>query len=113
MPSNKDLIKAILELDADANTDGLNNPDLAKLLKKLREAKELEGVTTEPKPEVKPTVEPLPVVEPVATGPTVAKGKTITSKRGILSEGDPICADDLGGGAEALAALIAGGYVTE
>ena len=43
MPSNKDLTAEIRKLEADANTEGLKNDELAELLKKLREAKELEA----------------------------------------------------------------------
>lgn len=100
MPSNKDLTADIKELDADAVTDGLNNADLSALLKKLREAKDLEG----DKPEE-------PVAVAVAVGHTVAEGKAITSARGVLEGGDELSADDLGGGADALAALVKSGHV--
>ncbi len=98
MPSNKAMITDIIELDADANTDGLNNADLAALLKKLREARELEA----------------PVVK--TAGTTVAPGKSITTRRGLLDAGSPICAQDLAdgeAGEKSLAEHIRNGAVVE
>ena len=43
----------------------------------------------------------------------VCDGKAVTSKRGILSDGAEIKADDLAGGAEALNAFIKSGHVVK
>ena len=44
---------------------------------------------------------------------SVAAGKAITSKRGILSAGDEITADDLAGGKEALSTFVKSGHVAK
>lgn len=44
---------------------------------------------------------------------SVSKGKAVTSKRGILSDGDEIKADDLAGGKEALDAFVKSGHVAK
>ena len=95
MASNKDLIKSIVAINPDANTDGLNNNKLAEMLK---------GLKTQPEPEA---------VEPRDPVPVVAAGKSITTKRGILGPGEEIGPDDLGGGMESLVALHKAGYVVE
>jgi hypothetical protein len=43
----------------------------------------------------------------------VKEGKAVTSKRGILSEGDEINANDLAGGKEALDAFVKSGHVVK
>lgn len=43
----------------------------------------------------------------------VGERKAITTKRGILSDGDEIKADDLPGGKEALAAFVKSGHVVK
>jgi hypothetical protein len=44
---------------------------------------------------------------------SVAKGKAITSKRGILSNGAEVSAEDLGGGKTALDALVKSGHIVK
>lgn len=96
MPSNKQLTTDILAFDANASLEGMNNDDLAARLKKLRTE------ATEVVPEV---------AKAMPAGHTVAEGRAITSKRGMLEAGDEVSASVLGGGADALEALVKSGYI--
>ena len=100
MPSNRDLIASILELNQGAETEGLSNVQLAAMLAQLK-ASPAELAEA-----------PEPVVE-APKGPCVATGKTITTMRGILSKGDPIAATDLSGGQDAFDKLTEAGYITK
>lgn len=74
-----------------------------------------------PKEEAKPVIEKVtPEVvkaeapkEEAKKGHEVAAGKSITSKKGVLSEGDEVKAEYLGGGQDALDKLVLGGFVTK
>ena len=94
MATNKELIESILNLDADAKVDDLNNKNLAALLKELNSA-EGNGELS------------IASVEEVKLHPySIAKGKSVVCKKGILSHGDEIKSDYLGGGEDALNALV-------
>ena len=102
MPSNTDIIKAIAELSEELEkeapaTEGKNNGELANILSGLK-AEKKEAYEAKAKEGKKPPF-------------SVAAGKAITSKRGILSDGDEIKADDLAGGKEALDAFVKSGHV--
>ncbi len=95
MATNKELTESILKLDADAETYGLNNKALAKLLKQLNSVKADDDELS------------VADVEEVKAHPySIAEGKSVTCKKGILSHGDEIKADYLGGGQDALDALV-------
>ena len=98
MPSNVDLIKEIKDLDTEAEIEGLKNKQLVILLKELKQP--VDGHTTA-EPEVKVDVY------------CVKQGGAITTKRGILANGDEICARDLPGGGEAMTAFIQSGHIVK
>ncbi len=108
MASNNELIEQILELDADANTDGLNNKKLAELLAEIKArpaTDEAEAAAAEAEAPAEPDVEDqLPEY-------TVAKGKSLTTLRGVIDGGAAICAKDLAGGEKTLKSLCSKGYV--
>lgn len=109
MPSNNELKADIAELDDTVDTAGLNNNQLAELksdlLAKKKDA-ETETRADEPAPA------PVAPAAAVAKGPRIAPGKSLTYKGRILTDGDEVTAD-LVGGAESLASHIERGYVVE
>jgi len=92
MASNEDLRTQILELDENAEIDGLKNKELAALLSGLKAV-----VTAEPEPVVF----------------HMAPGKAITSKKGILAEGDEVKAEYFNGGEATLKHFVKAGYILE
>lgn len=123
MASNAELIKDIEELaialELEVSTEGLKNDDLvalkSDLIAKQRDAEnetpadaaaEAAAAKAAAK-EAKKTAPPPP------DGPVVANGKAITTLRGIRSEGDPITAEMLPGGADTLKDLIERGFINK
>ena len=114
MPSNADIIKAI-EAEAEAKgadvpeTEGKNNAELADILsglKKTDKANKLaEAAAAAAENQEEKEVEKPPF--------SVGEGKAITTKRGILSDGDEIKAEDLAGGKDALEAFVESGHVVK
>ena len=103
MASNTQLIESIevaaVERNLEVpNTEGLNNAQLAALLKKVK--------STETTPAVDETT---PAVDPTAYH--VDEGKAITTKRGIIADGDEIEPNDLPGGLEAIKAFVKSGHI--
>ena len=116
MPSNKELAKQIKEIDAEVETNGLNNAQLASTLKSLKTEPETEVET--PVQDVEETTEVETVEEnkgEVKTKPAyyVAPRTAITSKKGILSGDDEaeVKAEYLSGGKDALDSLVESGHV--
>ena len=106
MPSNNTFKKEIAELAKQLglmiNTDGLSNNKLAALVKDLRAKKkdaetETQADTAAPAPAVAKSD-----ISRKKDGYYLCKGKAITTRRGILSNGDEIKAEDIAGGKEAL-----------
>lgn len=117
MPSNAELItqaEALAEeLGLEIETEGLNNEKLAALVSDLKaKKKDAENAAAEDAVAAKAEADEAKA-EAAAKKPDfyVMPGKAITSKRGILSDGQEIKADDLPGGADALAAFIKSGHV--
>jgi len=92
MASNEDLRTQILELDENAEIDGLKNKELAALLSELK---------------LDATTKPEPVVF------RMAPGKAITSRKGILAAGDEVKAEYLNGGLTAIKSFVKAGYILE
>lgn len=114
MPSNNSFKKEITELakalSLEINTDGLNNNKLAALVKDLRAKKK--DAETETQADNAPRVADKAAVEPESKNSfIVCTGKAITTRRGILSNGDEIKAEDISGGKEALERFILSGHV--
>ena len=108
MASNKELSTAIATICAERDVktpelEGLNNSQLSTVLKDLKMQQPLaEAPPTEAPPtEAPPTEAPKEKAKYV-----VMQRKAITTKRGILSEGEEIKADDLSGGAVAFKAFV-------
>jgi hypothetical protein len=113
MPSNAELrreIKVIAsELNKKISMKGYTNDQLVQLLSDLKaERKVVTNQATE-RAEEKAILETKKTVSKKAY--FVKMGKAITSKRGILSDGDPIEADDLSGGKEALEYFEKAGFL--
>lgn len=124
MPSNTDIIKAIAELSEELGkeapaTEGKNNGELANILSGLKaEKKEADKDLTpdaaaKAAAKAKEEADEAKAKEGKKPPFSVAAGKAITSKRGILSDGDEIKADDLAGGKEALDAFVKSGHVAK
>lgn len=99
MPSNTDIIKDIVEFSEELGreapvTEGKNSGELVNILSGLKAEKKEAKVKAGKKPPF-----------------SVAAGKAITSRRGILSDGDEVKADDLAGGKEALDAFVKSAHV--
>jgi len=128
MPSNKqyteEAIKLAEELGLEVETEGLNNEKLAALVSDLKaKKKDAERETLADKAEddaaaaaalAKLEVDEAKEEEAAKKPPFYVKeGKAVTSKRGILSDGDEIKADDLAGGKAALDAFVKSGHVVK
>lgn len=128
MPSNKqyteEAIKLAEELGLEVETEGLNNEKLAALVSDLKaKKKDAERETLADKAEddaaaaaalAKLEADEAKEEEAAKKPPFYVKeGKAVTSKRGILSDGDEIKADDLAGGKEALDAFVKSGHVVK
>ena len=122
MPTNKELADDIHAIQPDIDVTGMNNKDLAALLKDLRAAQEFS--TPSPLDLSAPNTPDLDDNDPdsedsdedpirPALNYAVVDGRSITSRRGMINGGKPISADDLSGGEEALKVLIAKGFVNE
>jgi purine-binding chemotaxis protein CheW len=119
MASNRVLIESILGLalalgSTAPETEGKTNAELVIILNGLKaeKAPEPEPAAPVPEPEPKPEPEPESEPEPELKFYIVA-GKALTSKRGILSDGDEINAEDLPDGLKALKAFVKSGYVVK
>jgi hypothetical protein len=122
MASNKVLIESIsglaLALGSTApETEGKTNADLVIILNGLKAEKAPEPEPAAPVPEPKPAAS-IPEQEPEQEPEPELKfyivtGKALTSKRGILSDGDEINAEDLPDGLKALKAFVKSGYVVK
>jgi hypothetical protein len=115
MASNRVLIESILGLalalgSTAPETEGKTNAELVIILNGLKAEKapepEPEAPDSEPEPE--PESEPEPELKFY-----IVAGKALTSKRGILSDGDEINAEDLPDGLKALKAFVKSGYVVK
>ena len=124
MPSNTYIIKAIAEISEELGkeapaTEGKNNGELANILRGLKaEKKEADEDLTpdaaaKAAAKAKEEADEAKAKEGKKPPFSVASGKAITSKRGILSDGDEIKADDLAGGKEALDAFVKSGHVAK
>lgn len=125
MPSNADIIKAIAEISEELGkdapeTEGKNNGELASILSALKAEKKEADKDLTPDAAAKAGAEAKEEAatakeEAAAKKPPfyVKEGKAVTSKRGILSDGDEIKADDLAGGKEALDAFVKSGHVVK
>ena len=127
MPSNKQYTeeanKLAAELGLEVETEGLNNEKLAALVSDLKaKKKDAERKTLADKAEDDAAAAALAKLEAgeakeeeAAKKPPYCVGerKAVTTKRGILSDGDEITADDLPGGKEALAAFVKSGHVVK
>lgn len=128
MPSNKqyteEVIKLAGELGLEVETEGLNNQELAALVSDLKaKKKDVENETLADKAENDAAA--AAALEKLESGETkekeaakkpsfcVGERKAFTTKRGILSDGDEIKADDLPGGKEALDAFVESGHVVK
>lgn len=106
MASNKELMDAIIEIDANHSLKkpggaAMNNAELAAELKRLKADAGEE--TPEPTP---------PAKTEEKTGYRIADGKSLTvPKLGVIDAGKEIKAEWLPGGEEQLAKLIGKGYV--
>lgn len=128
MPSNKqyieDAIKLAEELGLKVETEGLNNQSLADLVSDLK-AKKKDAERETPADKAEDDAAAAAALAELESGETkekeeakkfpfyVKEGKAVTSKRGILSDGDEIKADDLPGGKEALDAFVKSGHVVK
>jgi hypothetical protein len=118
MASNKVLIESIsglaLALGSTApETEGKTNADLVIILNGLKAEKAPEPEPAAPVPEPKPAAS-IPEQEPEQELKFyIVTGKALTSKRGILSDGDEINAEDLPDGLKALKAFVKSGYVVK
>jgi purine-binding chemotaxis protein CheW len=117
MASNRVLIESILGLalalgSTAPETEGKTNAELVIILNGLKAEKapepEPEAPDSEPEPEPEPESEPEPELKFY-----IVAGKALTSKRGILSDGDEINAEDLPDGLKALKAFVKSGYVVK
>lgn len=125
MPSNTDIIKAIAEISEELGkeapaTEGKNNGELANILSALKAEKKEADKDLTPDAAAKAGAQAKEEAatakeEAAAKKPPfyVKEGKAVTSKRGILSDGDEIKADDLPGGKEALDAFVKSGHVAK
>lgn len=128
MPSNKQYTeeanKLAAELGLEVETEGLNNEKLAALVSDLKaKKKDAERETLADKAEddaaAAAALAKLEAGEVKAEKEDkkppfyVKEGKAVTSKRGILSDGAEIKADDLAGGKEALDAFVKSGHVVK
>ena len=115
MPSNKsfieDITKLAKELDTEVTTEGLNNNQLAALVKDLRAKKAVADKAAADKVAADKAAADKVAADKVAADPKssrkkgayyLCKGKAITTRRGILSNGDEIKAEDISGGKKAL-----------
>ncbi len=121
MASNADLIKSIQEIDKTATVEGLNNVQLTKLLKGLKEKQTasddgpaitdciMQILAIKPNEIVEGLgladleavltelrAKPPKVDKPKATGYVVAPGKSIVCKRGVVDAGEAIAESDIG-----------------
>ena len=125
MPTNKELADDIHAIQPDIDVTGMNNKDLAALLKDLRAAQEIStpspldlSAPKEPDADEAPDSgtndnEPDPNSDDSDEDPiqpalnyVVVDGRSITSRRGMINGGKPISSDDLSGGEEALKVLL-------
>lgn len=125
MPSNADIIKDIAEISEELGkdapeTEGKNNGELANILSALKAEKKEADKDLTPDAAAKDAAQAKEDAaaakeEEAAKKPpfSVAPGKAITSKRGILSDGAEIKADDLAGGKESLDAFVKSGHVVK
>ncbi len=124
MPSNADIIKAIAEISEELGkdapeTEGKNNGELANILSALKAEKKEADKDLTPDAAAAAALAKLEAgeekEEEAAKKPPfyVKEGKAVTSKRGILSDGDEIKADDLPGGKESLDAFVKSGHVVK
>lgn len=106
MPSNnefkKEITKLAKELDLVIVTDGLSNNKLAALIKDLRAKKKDAETETQADTAVSASAAAESDSSRKKDGYYLCKGKAITTRRGILSNGDEIKAEDISGGKEAL-----------
>ncbi len=110
MASNKELITSILEFKPDAVTDGLNNAQLAEMLKGLKVQADAAAKALADAAAAAMKEEESKLTED-GKGLTVVAGKAVTTKRGILAGGETVTAQDLSGGMEAFTALFKNGYI--
>jgi hypothetical protein len=108
MPSNEKLTEQIKELDSEAITEGLNNKQLSALLLDLKTPKLADA---DADAQVKAVAEQVKAATPTKPPYIVELGKSVTSKKGIRDQGQEIKPEWLGGGNDALLALIESGYV--
>lgn len=127
MPTNKELADDIHAIQPDIDVTGMNNKDLAALLKDLRAAQEFstpspldlsapKASDSDPDEDNDPDLDDEdndPDPARPALNYVVVDGCSITSRRGMINGGKPISSDDLSGGEEALKVLIAKGFVNE
>lgn len=125
MPSNKDMIKAIAEISEELGkdapeTEGKNNGELANILSALKVEKKEADKDLTPDDAAKAAAEAKKEAaaakeEAAAKKPPfyVKEGKSLITKRGILSDGDEIKADDLAGGKGTLDDFVKSGHVVK
>lgn len=114
MPSNAEIIKSIVEAAQAAElevpeTEGKSNAELAEILSGLKKTDKKQETANKLK-EAAPAQEEKDVKKPPFS---VAPGKAITSRRGILSDGDEIKAEDLAGGKAAITAFVKSGHIVK
>jgi hypothetical protein len=117
MPSNADIIKAIAEAAEAAGvdvpeTEGKNNAELAAILSELKKT-DRKADKAEKLAEAAEAVKEDEATEEKKPPFSVAPGKAITSKRGILSEGDEVKAEDFPTGDKALKAFVKSGHIVK
>jgi hypothetical protein len=111
MASKKDLAATALLLAAAlglaVQTDGLNHDELTDLVRDLK-AKKVDAETHTQADVVEDEELELAIatVEVKAHPYSIAEGMSVTTKKGMLSHGDEIKAEYLGGGQDALDSLV-------
>lgn len=128
MPSNRDLMAAIKELDSEQETEGKNNQELQAILAKLQTAKADASANADANDNAKTAATAKADVGAKADAEAkvkanrpkppfyVAPGKAIITERGIISGDDPlekteIRAEDLPTGKDGLNHFLKTGHI--
>ena len=105
-----EVIEAILEIAPDAEIGDKTKAELETMLDGLQALQPAPAddsdSSDEPTPAADSSDEPTPAADSSGTY-TVCDGCAITTKRGVLTAGDTLTADDLAGGVDAARAQVA------
>lgn len=114
MASNKWLISKIVELNKEAETEGLNNIQLTAMHKELQAATPQDEPSADDAEEKKAEEKALAKVKKIVVELPpfyIAEGKALTSKKGILGPGDEAKAEFFPRGQEAIDLFVKTGHI--